>query len=237
MTAATRTRGEDMFPSRVASYNDNDLIGTNATTARSQLRHQAPAVPAHRRALEAAGEAPDAGRRRAGHPVRRHRPRRLRLQPDLPEQAGRVRRGGEQRGHREDGDLPDVLGPDHVHQAVADATARQPTLRSDGDGQITVHGAGQVRHGLPRRPGAAAGPRVADPDGRDTAAGHGGGGAHPDHRRRAAERPPAGHRPLAAGGHRRLANPGDRRQRAVPGLPRRAQHAEGLAARVPRGGP
>ena len=33
---------EDMFPSRVASYNDNDLIGTNATTAAANFDTRHP---------------------------------------------------------------------------------------------------------------------------------------------------------------------------------------------------
>ena len=41
---------QDMFPSQVASYNDDDLIGTDATTARDELRPGASAVPGDRRA-------------------------------------------------------------------------------------------------------------------------------------------------------------------------------------------
>ena len=36
---------QDMFASQVATYNDDDLIGTDATTRRRQLRHRAPALP------------------------------------------------------------------------------------------------------------------------------------------------------------------------------------------------
>ena len=39
---------QDMFPSQVATYNDDDLIGTDATTADLQLRPDPPAVPRDR---------------------------------------------------------------------------------------------------------------------------------------------------------------------------------------------
>jgi glycosidase len=40
---------QDMFPSQVASYNDDDLIGTDATTADDNFDRRPPAVPVDRR--------------------------------------------------------------------------------------------------------------------------------------------------------------------------------------------
>ena len=67
---------QDMFPSQVASYNDDDLIGTDATTAQRELRHAGTRCTSTSPTLSALrAEAPDAGRRRAGAPLRRRRTR------------------------------------------------------------------------------------------------------------------------------------------------------------------
>ena len=72
---------QDMFPSQVASYNDDDLIGTDATTADANFdtdhplyRHLADLSPPAR-------GAPGAGRRRPDPPLRQRQRRRVRVQP------------------------------------------------------------------------------------------------------------------------------------------------------------
>ena len=99
---------QDMFPSQVASYNDDDLIGTDATTADdnydtdhplyrclAELVRAAPGHPALADGAQIHRYASD----RAGH---------LRVQPHRRRRAGRVRRGGEQQRAAADRDVRHV---------------------------------------------------------------------------------------------------------------------------------
>ena len=69
---------QDMFPSRVAEYNDDDLIGTDATTAESNFDRAHPLYRASR-GWRADARAPGPARRRSPAPLRERRSRRLRL--------------------------------------------------------------------------------------------------------------------------------------------------------------
>lgn len=72
---------QDMFPSQVPSYNDDDLIGTDKTTADDNFDPSHPLYAAFRPVCAGlCGEqgAPD---RRPNPPLRRQRPGHLRLQP------------------------------------------------------------------------------------------------------------------------------------------------------------
>ena len=110
---------EDMFPSQVAEYNDNDLIGTDSTTAVANYEPGHPALPAPRGAVGAARRAPGARRRRPDPPLRQQRGRRLRLQPDRRRGPGRVPRGRKQRRDGEDRRPADVQRPHGVQGRVA----------------------------------------------------------------------------------------------------------------------
>ena len=73
---------QDMFASAVASYNDDDLIGTSGDDGHGQLPARAPALPHDRGAGRPARGSPGAGRRCPGAPLREQRRRRVRVQPD-----------------------------------------------------------------------------------------------------------------------------------------------------------
>ena len=122
---------QDMFASKVASYNDDDLIGTPATTATAELPARAPALPHHRLAGRAARGPPRSGRRRPAAPLRQQRRRGLRVQPHRGRRGPRVRRRRQQRDDREDGVVRDPRGERRVPAGVAghprDAAA--PTTR------------------------------------------------------------------------------------------------------------
>ena len=128
---------QDMFPSQVASYNDDDLIGTDATTADAELRPGPPAVPAHRRPVRAARGAPGAGRRRADPPLRE---RAARASSPSAGSTPRTRSSTSSPSttptRAEDGHLR------HVQRAHARSGAcgrRAPrTLKSDSEGRVTV---------------------------------------------------------------------------------------------------
>ena len=75
---------QDMFASQVNTYNDDDLIGTDATTAE---RNFDTAHPLYRHLADlsrAAGAAPGARRRRPDPPLRQPQRRRVRVQPHRP---------------------------------------------------------------------------------------------------------------------------------------------------------
>ena len=228
---------EDMFPSQVASYNDNDLIGTDATTADANFdtKH-----PLYRHIADLAAL-------RAKHPALADGAQVTRYADTGPGIFAFSRIAAGQ-------DVEYVVA---ANSADTTKTATFPTysqnmtftqlwptpasergaLRSDGSGQRHRAGAGAAGDRLPGGARPRRRQRVADAVGRDAPAGCGRRGAHADHRRRAAERPAGGHRALAAGRDDWLADARDGRQRAVPRLPGRAWHGEGLADRVPRGRP
>ncbi len=110
---------QDMMPSLVASYNDDDLIGTTATTADDNFDDTHPlyqtladfgALLAAHPALTRGRPAPSLQRGRGGH---------LRVQPHRADREGRVRRRAEQQRVGRLGFLRHRLAVDDVHRAVA----------------------------------------------------------------------------------------------------------------------
>ena len=116
---------QDMFASKVASYNDDDLIGTTPTTAD---RTSTPTHPLYRYIADlvaAAGEEPDARRRRAGaRATPTTAPGIYAFSRIVGAAERRVRRRGQQRRHDQDGDLPDVLPEHDLRLALADPGER-----------------------------------------------------------------------------------------------------------------
>ena len=101
---------QDMMPSQVGSYNDDDLIGTDATTAVANFDVDPSAVRSLRRPGRAQGRPPGAPARRPGPPLLdgRRRWRDLRLLADPRRRGHRVRRRPQQQRIREDPGHPDL---------------------------------------------------------------------------------------------------------------------------------
>ena len=100
---------QDMFPSQVATYNDDDLIGTDATTAVSNFD---PTHPLYRAIGKLARLTQQHEALRDGAQIHRlvvDRRRRLRVLPHRPSRPARVRRRAQQQRAGADGDDPDVL--------------------------------------------------------------------------------------------------------------------------------
>ncbi len=222
---------QDMFPSRVATYNDDPLIGTDKTTADDNFDTSHPLYQYISPAVRAAEEQPRARRWRPDSPVRLRQGGRLRLQPDRRQGPDRVRRRGQQldlRGHRDvrhlhrEGPLPRCLaagaasaaqrqgGPGHRHRAAAVGLG----VEGGGAGQALEVRARRVLQDPGRRRGrrrARRGRGVRT--GRRVQPGFPGLATRRDHRVDAARH---------------------RRQRAVPGVPRRQRAGEGHLGGVSR---
>ena len=133
---------QDMFASKVASYNDDDLIGTSATHRDRQLRRQPPDLPVHHGAGEASREEPGAGRRSADPSLRLRRAR------GSTRSAGSARVATSSTSSRRTARTPrsarrfaDVRAEAEVHQGLAGARARRRSriaLRSDRSAKVTV---------------------------------------------------------------------------------------------------
>ncbi len=214
---------QDMFASQVASYNDDDLIGTDATTAERQLSTPATRSTATiARPRRAARGPPRARRRRPGAPLRQQRRRRLRVQPDrrrarTASTSSRVNNATD----GEDGRPSDLHAPTATFTPVWPAS--RATLRTDDEGRAHASPSRRCRpsSGGPPAP-------LAERDGRP-------GGAL--RRRRRAGGVVGGRAEITRRGPRRRLQPGHlrwrpvgtgdwtaarhRRQRAVPRLPRR----------------
>ncbi len=127
---------QDMFASQVASYNDDDLIGTDATTATRQLRHRQSRCSSGSRELSklrgtSTRRWPTA-RRSTGTPA---------TTPASTPSAGSTPRSRSSTSSRPTTRRPRPPRPSHVQQerAVLRALAgRHPSLRSDDEGRVTV---------------------------------------------------------------------------------------------------
>jgi hypothetical protein len=87
---------QDMFPSQVASYNDDDLIGTDATTADDNFDTTHPLYGDLADLATLRVRPPGAADRRPDHRSSAGLGRRLRVQPHRRRRAGRVRGGAQQ---------------------------------------------------------------------------------------------------------------------------------------------
>ena len=212
---------QDMFPSQVAEYNDDDLIGTDATTAVSNFDTDAPAVPVDRRPVAAHAAPRGAARRRADTPLLVGDVRRLRVLAARSRAPARVRRRAQQLRERADGGRADL----HVARLV------RPRLRL-GRARAEVGLRGPADH----HGAAAVGGRV--PRGRSRAAQQEGAGhlasaagrpaprPRRDRRRRGRQLVLRGHLPRPQG-PRELALDRHRRQRALPRVRRRRRSPTG----------
>ena len=120
---------QDMFPSQVASYNDDDLIGTDATTAEANFDTDHPLYRHLADLADAAGGAPGAGRRRPDPPLRQRQRRRLRVQPHRRRRPARVRRRAQQQRDGPDGHVRHVQRARPVPRSVAGRHRRHPQRR------------------------------------------------------------------------------------------------------------
>ena len=111
---------QDMFPSDVASYNDDDLIATDATTAESNFDTTHPLYEAIGRLASLTKAAPGAAQRPAAVPLLDRGRRHLRVLAARPGRRPRVRRRAQQLR----------AGADRVHPDLRRAPRRvQPRLR------------------------------------------------------------------------------------------------------------
>ncbi len=226
---------QDMFPSRVDVYNDDDLIGTDATTADANFDTGHPLYRAIGALARLRETVPRAWRRSTAAPVRQQPSGCLRVQPDLDEREARVRRRAQQRRRAQDRDLPD---PDEARDLQADLAGHQQTaalrLREAGHADR----AATVGAGLPgQREGGAPPGRAGDPLRQPECGWHRRRSGRDRGRRLRCRRPglQPGHPGVATSRWHRLDSPRHRRQRAVPRLPRRVRDAQGHDAGVPRG--
>ena len=221
---------QDMFESQVAEYNDDDLIGTDATTAAVELRPLARPVPRDRTARGRDARPPRAARRRPPAPLRRRRSGHLRVLAPRPRRPARVRRRAEQLRVRADGGDPDVDRLGHVHARLRRRARRRATATPTGActspcrrcrPSSTARRSGSRRAPARRRSRSPSRPRAA--------------------RARPARGPRRRRRRLVLRGdvrgqgrRRRLAGHRHGRQRALPRLPRRVADRAGHGAPVPR---
>ncbi len=218
---------QDMFASKTADYLDDDLIGTDRTHARDQYdprtRSTGPSPPwagcarPTRRCATASRS-----------PVRRRRPRRLRLLPDRPGPATSTWwRSTTPRPRRLSPWTPGRPAPASPASTAAPAAGGRRRRQAHRDRAATVGG------------GAPAGKPVARPPPRPPltltapgAAGHPGRGHRPGHRR------PAGHRHVRRPGRRRAVDAARlRRPGAVHRAPRPDRPGRRHRGRVQGGGP
>ena len=94
---------QDMFPSQVAEYNDDDLIGTTRRTPQDELRPGAPALPVDRPLAKLTREHPALRDGAQQHRYSSDGAGHLRVLAHRPRRAARVRRRAQQRRAAEDG--------------------------------------------------------------------------------------------------------------------------------------
>ena len=143
---------QDMMPSQVASYNDDDLIGTSATTADANFDEAHPlyAFLGDLAALKA-----DHAALRNGAQVHRYSTSEAGIYAfsRIDRRRGdRVRRRAQQRRDGEDADDPDVLGRRRLQRVVAGRPRRPDVERFGPDHD---HRAAAVGRRLSRRRGPA----------------------------------------------------------------------------------
>ena len=126
---------QDMFPSQVAEYNDDDLIGTDADARAVELRPAPPAVPLDRRLAALTRRHPALRDGAQQHRCRARRPGVYAFSRIDRARAARVRRRAQQRRDGADGGDPDLRRARSVHAALRRGRA---ALRSDGDRRLTV---------------------------------------------------------------------------------------------------
>ena len=224
---------QDMFPSQVATYNDDDLIGTDATTADANFD--------------------------TNHPLYQHLADLSRLRSEHPALADGAQIHRYASGNAGVYAFSRIDADDEreylvaVNNSETDQTVTFDTfsergrfrglwpagtgdIRSDSEGRVDGHRSGAQRRRVARHVGSEA--REARAGDELPHAGSRRHGRRPSGGRRvgARGRLQPGDARLAPGGHRGLDGARHRRQRAVPCLPRRHRPGQGHARRVP-GGP
>ena len=122
---------EDMFANAVPVYEDNDLIGTNRTTSDDNFDPEPPAVSGDPRLLEAVRAPRCAPHRRSDPPVQLRRSRGVRLLPDRPRRARRVRDRAQQQRDRRHRRRADVLPVRSALPARVGSTRSSPGRAGD----------------------------------------------------------------------------------------------------------
>ena len=126
------------MPSQVATYNDDDLIGTSATTADANFDQTHPLYRAAASDTAGSREGANLALRR-GAQIQRYSSgrggRRVRLLAHRARRRDRVRGRAEQRRDREDAVDPDLLRRHRLQRRLA---PRRPGLTTNGSGELTI---------------------------------------------------------------------------------------------------
>ncbi len=220
---------QDMFPSQVPEYNDDDLIGTDATTAEENFDTTHPLYTGIGALARLTREHRGAAQRRAAAPpLQRDGRRRVRVLAPRPLERPRVRRGAQQRRGAAHGVDPDLQRA----RLVRPALRRERRGRADRLGEAAYRdGPAAVGGRVPRRPAARAQLARTGRLARAAAARARAARGRRERRRRRVQR---GDVP-GQGPPRRLAADRHRRQPALPRLPRRLRAGAGHPPAVPRG--
>ena len=105
---------QDMFASQVGSYNDDDLIGTDATTADANFDPTHPLYPSLAELAELRADHPRSATARRSIATRPAAPGIYAFSPDRPRRADRVRRRAQQQRDAADAG-PDLLARRRLH--------------------------------------------------------------------------------------------------------------------------